>query len=119
MSSLDQTFALLEAAAVAGERCPRTSGPDATPNLKGSHICALAREGRIFIEISSRNWRRVTILTGPHAGNSTAPSPHSNAVAYRTVGKEGSKTNGKLDDRGAARRQQPSAPRFLTREELS
>lgn len=116
--SLDGAFAILECAAIANERCPVSSGPDAGP-LKSYHISALAKAGRIFVEISSKNWRRITILTGPHKGKSTAPSPHKGNRVYQTVGVEGSRVNGRLTDHGASSRRQPSLPRFLTREELA
>lgn len=116
--SLDDAFALLEQIAAAGERCPVSSGPEASP-LKSNHVSQLAREGRIIVEISSKNWRRVTILVGPHKGKSTAPNPHKGNRVYQVVDTRGAVVNGKITDHGAASRQQPSLPRFLTREELA
>lgn len=117
--SVDESLAILERCAVAGERCPITSGPDAHPLLLSAHFGKLAREGRIFVEISGHNWRRVTILTGPNKGKSTAPNPDPlRRRAWQTVGVEGAKVNGKLTDHGAASRRQPSLPRFLIAEEL-
>lgn len=116
-ANLDKAFSILEACAVAGERCPvRDHG-----GLSGMAIRALAHEGRIFIEISSKNWRRVTIMTGPNKGKSTAQNPYPKARVYQTIGKEGRKINGKFVDSGSGtpNRNQPSAPRFLTAEELS
>ncbi len=63
-------FERLEQAAVAGERCPENSR-----ELPSSDIVALARAGKIRIEISGRNYRRVVLLTGKHAGKATAPDP--------------------------------------------
>lgn len=115
-ASLESAFSKLEAAATAGERCPVSTehgGP-----LNRNHVAALAREGRIFIEISSRNWRQVTILKGPHAGARTASNPDPHARVYQTIGAEGRKVNGKLQDSNAGSRSQPSAPRPLTAAEL-
>lgn len=68
--TLDAAFAQIEQAAVRGERCPQN-------HELPQYNCPveLARERRILIEISSRNWRVVTLLTGPHAGKKTAPDP--------------------------------------------
>jgi hypothetical protein len=85
--SLNDAFGLLERAAVNGERCPLSHGPHASP-LKSKHVSALARAGKIFVEISGRNFRRVTILVGPHAGAKTAADPDAGHV-YATVGKRG------------------------------
>ena len=41
---------------------------------------ALAQAGKIKIEISGHNWRRVTILWGEHAGRKTPPNPHGHKV---------------------------------------
>jgi hypothetical protein len=111
MMTLNETFKLLEECAAKGERCPISSGPDAT--IKSEHVSALAKSGKIFVEISSKNWRRVTILVGPRKGKSTASNPTPNARTYQTIGTEGTKVNGKFVDHGAASRRQPSAPRLL------
>jgi predicted carbohydrate-binding protein with CBM5 and CBM33 domain len=116
--ALDLAFARLEQIASKGERCPVTSGPDADGSLASGQVSALAKAGKIFVEISSKNWRRVTILTGPYTGKSTAPNPHKGTRVYHTVGVEGSRVNGKLTDHGASSRRQPSTPRFLTASEL-
>lgn len=114
----ERAFEILEAIAVAGGRCPITSGPEAHREIKSAHISSLAREGRIAVEISSKNWRRVTILIGPNAGKSTAANPHKGNRVYQTIDTRGTMVNGKHVDHGAASRRQPSAPRFLTKEEL-
>jgi hypothetical protein len=117
--SLDKAFALLVDHAVKGLRCPVTSGPEQHSFLVSAHISKLARDGRVFVEISTPNYRRITILAGEHKGKSTAANPNPTARVYQTVGKEGARINGKLVDHGADSRPQPSAPRFLTREELA
>lgn len=71
-ASLDRNFALIEAAAVKGERCPqsRPFGPldTAAPGV-------LARAGRIRIEIFLHNFRVATIMEGPHRGKQTQAAP--------------------------------------------
>lgn len=114
---IERTFAILEAAAAAGERCP-LARERSVNGIDSTYVTALARAGRIFVEISSRNWRRVTILTGAHKGKSTAPNPDPHARVYQTVGAEGRKINNKLTDPGANKRKQPSAPRLLSNKEL-
>lgn len=99
-ANLDKAFALLVDCAVKGERCPITAGPKAHPFLVPDQITALKRGGRIKVTISGQNWRTVTILTGEHAGKTTAADP----------------LEGKNKP---ARATAPSAPRFLTPAELS
>lgn len=117
-SALDRAFALIEQCVLRGERCPITNGPSQHAFLRNAHTSALAQAGRIFIEISTGNFRRVTLLTGEHAGKATAANPNPHARVFKTIGAEGTKTNGRLEDRGSSRRPQPSAPRFLTAKEL-
>ena len=65
---IERDFGLLEAAAVAGERCPFSNpfGP-----ISSASITALVESGRIRSEVYRHNWRVVTILDGPHKGKST------------------------------------------------
>lgn len=69
---LERNFEIVVRAVLAGERCPATHphGP-----LASGAIPALVRAGRIRSEVYALNFRRVTILTGPHAGKSTAHHP--------------------------------------------
>jgi hypothetical protein len=99
----DEAFAALERAAVAGDRCPVGSGPDANPIVGNGIVGKLCAAGRIQVDVYAHNWRVVTILEGPHKGKTTAPCPKPGAISYRSL---------------VAKRQQPSAPRPLTREEL-
>jgi hypothetical protein len=72
---LDASFTLLEHAAINGIRCPTHSqgmGPEITT--------ALARAGRILVQVSGRNWKTVTILTGPARGMTTKSDPHQHQV---------------------------------------
>lgn len=69
---LDRTFFIVEAAADKGERCPQ-SPPMGM--LNSAALGALAREGRLRIEIFMHNYRVVTIMDGPHKGKQTLPPP--------------------------------------------
>lgn len=83
-TSPDATFDMLVLAAIKGERCPQSYpfGPF------HSHVTsALAKAGRIRIEIFKYNWRVITIMEGPHAGKQTAPSPEG-GMPYRTIFKD-------------------------------
>lgn len=99
-SQLDNAFALLERAAVEGERCPqsRPYGPLA-PRAAGQ----LARAGRIRVEIFQWNWRVVTILEGTNKGKHTARCPHpGSGKPYKVIGKDTAPT--------LAKRQEPWSP---------
>lgn len=83
--ALDRAFAILEAAAVTGARCPMREQIPGASTIVGK----LAREGRIFVEVFVHNFRRVTILTGPNKGATTASPPVENGKRpkpYLTVG---------------------------------
>ena len=102
---IDKAFQMLVRAAVAGERCPMTDphGP-----LQSGAIEKLTSLGMIRSEVSGRNYRRVVILKGEHAGKSTASNPYGHALWC---------IDGRHVERGRADtlpRQQPSAPRLLT-----
>lgn len=84
-------FALIEQAAIAGDRCPQNDelviavqrvgmqmGNGVTP---AKVIKELARAGRVRGGVYGKNWRRLWIARGPHAGKSTkacagATRPH-------------------------------------------
>ena len=72
MNTFDRSFALLEAAAIAGERCPQGQPHGPIPS---GHTKKLAEQGKIRIEIFRHNWRVVTILVGPNAGKETKACP--------------------------------------------
>lgn len=81
----DRVFAALEAAAASGARCPVREQLPGANTIVGE----LAREGRIFVEVFVHNFRRVTILTGPHKGKATANPPLRDGrppKPYLTVG---------------------------------
>lgn len=87
--TLERNYALLEAAAAAGERCPQSKpfGP-----LDPSAPSQLARLGRIRIELFMHNYRVVTIMGGPHAGKQTRQPPPSakgqRLQPYKTIYKD-------------------------------
>jgi hypothetical protein len=110
---LDKALALLVDIASAGARCPATCGPDAHSLLRSEHIVYLAKRGDIRSEISGRNWRQITILTGPHAGKKTAPNPNEKARVWRTMDANGVEWN------TIARGHEVSAPRPLSAAELA
>lgn len=122
MSRFDRDFALLEAAAAAGKRCPLCAPYGPIQSSKA--IPWLCRDGRIRSEISGQNYRVVTILVGPHAGKKTAPNPYG-ARPWKFADEHGSRRvdgTGRVVTGRAVRviapktRQQPSAPRPLSRE---
>ena len=83
--SLDKTFAELARCAAGGLRCPASTGPQENRMTPSANITALARAGRIRVDIYPRNWRVVTILEGEHRGKTTAPCPKPGARPYRTI----------------------------------
>ncbi len=82
--SLADAFAVLEKAAAAGDRCPMAK----TDGLTSTLTSALARAGKIRIDVYAHNWRVVTILVGPHAGKSTLGAPNPHWRPYLTIGRE-------------------------------
>lgn len=80
-------FKAIEAAALSGERCPKTWSPEVTDGVLPSGATgALTRDGRIRIDIYPHNWRVATILVGEHAGKHTALPPNKSWRPYRTIG---------------------------------
>lgn len=77
-AEIERTFALIEQAAIKGERCPMNHpfGP-LRPAVAVNLLCL---NGRIRLEISGQNFRRAVILTGPHKGKSTAHDPKGHEV---------------------------------------
>lgn len=71
--TVEKDFRILEAAAVAGERCPQCNphGP-----LHSYVISELIAAKRIRSEVYAHNYRVITILTGPNAGKSTKRPSH-------------------------------------------
>lgn len=120
------TFDELVRCALAGERCPVTAR-EGTDGLSSEAVRNLARSGHILIEIYPRNFRRITILKGPHAGKSTRPPNNRAWRPYIVIDATGSKRNYRNKRSAptapvAAPRPTPgppSAPRALTMSELS
>ena len=81
--SADEAFAKLEATALVGGRCPLAG----TDGLTSQLTAALARAGRIRIDVYPHNWRVITITEGPNAGKATAPPPNPAWRPYLTIEK--------------------------------
>ena len=64
-------FKTLEFTALSEFRCPENG----TCGINSRVVMMLALRGMIRVEISGYNYRTVVILSGPHAGASTAPNP--------------------------------------------
>jgi hypothetical protein len=96
---VERAWAFLQDIVADGERCPTSLE---MPGGSAS-VSQLAREGRILVEVFSRNFRRVTILQGLYQGKATAAPPLRNGqpqVPYLTVSQEGTRRNGVLIDTG-------------------
>lgn len=106
MGKLERTYLLIEAAAVAGERCPqgKPHGP-----LDSQYTTKLCRQGRLRIEVFAPNWRVATILTGPHSGESTMAAPNG-GKPYVIVGKQ-TWSKRTLSGESGPPREGPSAPK--------
>lgn len=129
-----EDFGLIVAAADAGDRCPLSIpwGP-----LRNASINWLVDKGMIRTELYRHNFRRVIILTGPHAEKMTAPPPDPKLKPWLTIDAKGRHKEGarwstprrprieQLPEEPHRQkwtreeRPQPSKPRMLTREEIS
>jgi hypothetical protein len=113
---LDESFAYLCELALAGLRCPENHKDTL---VRSEVVRLLAEAGRVRVTISGRNWRTVEILTGPHAGKSTKRNPSGSKPHIMTdhngVHRKG---GGLVPTPRRIKRQQPSAPRLLTRAEI-
>ena len=107
---LDAAFRTLEQAAAGNRRCP------ANEDIGHGVISALAAAGKIAVEIYGRNFRRVTLLAGPHAGAMTQAPPDATWRPYAITDRNGTRRTGFAAQN--ASRARPSAPRPLTRCEL-
>jgi hypothetical protein len=121
MSELEKVYELVERAAIRGERCPQNDELAAVATSGPELLRALAKAGRLRIEVSGRNWRTVTILAGPHAGKRTQRDPMGGRHPHITIDGSGTHKVGKWSmpvTRPTSPKQEPSAPRLLTREEI-
>jgi len=84
---LMRAFALLEAAASNGARCPMNEPRGPVHKLA---LSKLARIGWIRIEVHPTNWRVVVILHGRHYGSRTAAPPFAESKPYLTIDENGS-----------------------------
>lgn len=79
---LDQWFAVIEAAAVAGYRCPENN----THDLPYKAAQLLCRAGMIRVEIGAHNYRVAELLVGANAGARTAADP-TGAKPWKIIGR--------------------------------
>lgn len=79
-TALETCFRAIEAAAIAGERCPDNT----VQGVQSHYVKRLADQGRVRVLIYRHNFRVVEILAGPHAGKSTKP-PSEPGPPYRIV----------------------------------
>ncbi len=107
---LDAAFRTLEQVATAKGRCPSNE------EIGHGIIAALAAAGKIEVEIYGRNFRRVTLLLGPHAGAATKGPPGATWRPYAVTDRGGTRRTGFGPQQ--TRRERPSAPRPLTAREL-
>lgn len=87
-ADINEGFALIERAAIKGDRCPTNismDNPDGT--LRSGITSALLKEGRIKIEVYAHNWRVVEISIGPNAGKRTKAPPNEKLKPYLTLPK--------------------------------
>lgn len=109
MSRLDAALRKLGEIAAANGRCP------ANAEIGHGVIPALAAAGQVEVELYGRNFRRVKLLTGPHAGAMTA-SPPAGWRPYAIIDRNGTQRTG--FKRQTIQRALPSMPRPLTADEL-
>lgn len=105
--ALARTLAAVTRAAVAGARCPEN---EKYSDVTSDRLGVLARNGKIRIEISGRNYRQIFILAGPHKGARTAPNPHGHMI-WKIVDRAGNRRLNIGDE--SIRHVAPSAPRVL------
>lgn len=110
---LEDTFNQVVEAALHNRRCPDNA------RINSAQLTALARQGRLRIDISGRSYRTVYILTGPQAGLSTAPDPDKGRV-FRSIGVVSTSTIRRKQYNHHQPRQAPSLPRlsFLEKEDV-
>lgn len=116
---MNNTFDIIVQAALSGSRCPTNAQLGCCGTTR---LGQMAARGDILIEVYTRNFRRVTILTGEHKGKHTLNPPMFNGrlpKPYLVVNTNGTFCNGKQIDPGAASRGKPSPPRFTRAASIS
>lgn len=75
--SANDAFALILAAALAGERCPMNAphGP-----VKQNAVSRLVKQGRLKVLVYTGNWRVAVIEQGEHKGKRTQPPTDGRAL---------------------------------------
>lgn len=110
---IEWAFVAILHAALAGERAPKNISLDIEDGVVDPlDVVSLCKTGRIKIEISGRNYRQITILSGPHAGKSTAPNPNGSRV-WKTVTRDGTQITRRVRVISTRVRRQPSPPALL------
>jgi len=102
---LQDVFANLVAVALEGRRCPENG----TSECPAGTVSALARAGKIRVEISDKNYRTVEILEGEHKGKRTL-GPPSGAKPWRILDADGDRHNGKMVRSNQKPEKQPWKP---------
>ena len=106
----DAALRTLEQLAAANGRCPSNEEIG-----HGDH-CGARGGGTVEVEIYGRNFRRVTLLSGPHAGAATKGPPSATSRPYAITDRDGTRRTGFGPQH--TQRARPSAPRLLTAREL-
>jgi hypothetical protein len=103
---LTKVFVMINAAAVNGERCPQKQPSGTFSREQNDALLALARAGKLRVEIFVHNWRVVTICEGPNSGRHTMLPPKRPypIKPYKVIAK---------GDLPVGQRSQPSPPRLL------
>lgn len=113
--AINEIFAKVEHAAVMERRCPMNG----EAGFDSNDLADLAHAGRIKVETYAHNFRVVTILLGPYAGKKTQACPSRCKSPWRVIDTTGTHYPRQEAKMKAAalrtRRQEPSAPRLITR----
>jgi hypothetical protein len=120
----DLVFALLQRAAEAGHRCPTNPqiaahlsqgefqiSATSVPKIMGK----LARQGQIVVRVYGKNWRDVTICTGPHSEKTTMAPPHGGKPHTVITATGRTKTLQSGESRLTSRHSRWSIPRIFTK----
>src|SRR5262245_31351280 len=111
---IDSTFSLITAAVLNNQKCPSNE-----EGIESAALTRLAKTGWIKVEYSSNNYRRIYVLKGQYAGQSTAPDPKGN-LPYATQDHTGIQRKPENRVRQERNRATPSLPKlsFLEEKEI-